>query len=70
MNSPGQVERLEELFQFIGRWCKLPDGSDARIVAVAITGAWHRIEYQLVWWYHGERHEAWMEPMELSFPDL
>lgn len=51
---------------YIGEEVTLADGGRGRIWAICITGEAHRIEYQIVWWYHGERREAWMERGEFS----
>jgi hypothetical protein len=66
--EPGTPDRLTELLQPIGRFCTLPDGSRARIMAVAVTGTLHRIEYLVTWWYQAQRHEIWLEPCELELP--
>jgi len=52
--------------EHIGKTVILPDGGEATIRSVCISGQFYRVEWLLTWWYQGRRNTLWVEPNEVK----
>ena len=54
------------VWDYIGVPVVMPDGGKGTIRAVCVSGQIHSVEYKVVWWYGGDRREAWLERAEFA----